>query len=67
MDAMSASKRPDTAVEEPIIEGPDLATMSVEEAVRYYVETYDTDEYDARELVLAAKGLLTRDSYRVDD
>ncbi|MHB8647436.1 MAG: hypothetical protein ACYDAR_16760 [Thermomicrobiales bacterium] len=64
---MSAVKRPDTAAKETIIEGPDLAAMSVEEAVRYYVETYDTDEHDARELVLAAKGLLTRASYRIDE
>jgi len=56
-----------SSVEELIIEGADLSAMSVEEAVRYYVETYDTDEHDARELVLAAKGLLTRDSYRVDE
>lgn len=67
MDAMSGSKRPEPAVKEPIIEGLDLAAMSVEEAVRYYMETYDTDEHDARELVLAAKGLLTRESYRRDE
>jgi hypothetical protein len=67
MDAMSGPKRPATAVKKPVIEGPDLSEMSVEEAVRYYVETYDTDEYDAREVVLAAKGILTRESYRVDE
>ncbi len=54
-------------MKEPIIEGADLSAMSVDEAVRYYVETYDTDERDAREVVLAAKGLLTRDGYCVDD
>lgn len=64
---MSASKRPTTAVKEATTEGLNFDAMSVEEAVRYYVETYDTDEHDARELVLAAKGLLTRDSYRVDE
>ncbi len=45
-------------MKESIIEGPDIATMSVEETVRYYVETYGTDEHDARELVLAERGLL---------
>ncbi len=54
-------------MEESVIEGADLSAMPVEEAVRYYVEIYDTDEHDARELILAAKGLLTRDSYRVDE
>lgn len=64
---MSAPKCPNTAVNEPIIDGSDIAAMSVEESVRYYLETYDTDEYDAREIVLAAKGLLIRESYRVDE
>ncbi len=54
-------------MEESITEGADLSAMSIEEAVRYYVETYDTDEHDARELVFAAKGLLMRDSYRVNE
>ena len=54
-------------MKKPITEGPDLAAMSVEEAVRYYMETYDTDEHDARELILAAKGLLTPEGYRVDE
>lgn len=64
---MSAPKHPNTTVKEALIEGPDLSAMSVEEAVQYYVEIYDTDEHDAREIVLAAKGLLTRESYRVDE
>jgi hypothetical protein len=54
-------------VKESIIKGSDLSVMSVEEAVRYYVETYDTDEYDVRELVLATKRIPASDSYRVDE
>ncbi len=64
---MSVPERPKTAVKDTVIEGSDFAAMSIEKAVQYYVETYDTDEYDARELFLAAKGLLTRDEYCVDE
>jgi len=42
---------------------PDIATMPIEEAVRYLVETFGTDEHDARELVLVAHGELTNDGF----
>jgi hypothetical protein len=46
-----------------IIDAPDIASMTTDEAVRYLVETFGTDEHDALELVLVAKGELTNDRH----
>ncbi len=46
-----------------IIEAPDIVAMPTDEAVRYLVETFGTNEHDALELVLVAKGELTGDRY----
>jgi len=39
----------------------DIAVMPTDEAVHYLVETFGTNEHDALELVLVAKGELTSD------
>lgn len=44
-----------------VIEAPDIATMPTEEAVRYLVETFGTNEHDALEMILVAKGELTNE------
>lgn len=46
-----------------IIEAPDRAAKPIDEVVRYFVETFGTNEHDAFELVLVAKGELTSDRY----
>lgn len=57
---MSAENTSKSATEN-LAEAPDIAAMPTDEAVRYLVETFGTDEHDALELVLVAKGELTSD------
>jgi hypothetical protein len=63
MASMSAPKANVDIQEADDHEPPDIAVMPIEEAVRYLVETFGTDEHDARELVLVAHGELTNDGF----
>ncbi len=56
-----STTNPSVEATDTIVEASDIACMPTDEAVRYLVETFGTDEHDALELVLVAKGELTSD------